>query len=88
MSGRLSVALILMVLLGACSGFTRTVPVTQVTIETCPPTKPTLTCPAFPDKGQTLRDLLHAWQAARQAHANCQAAVAVWEQAWDECQHE
>ena len=86
MSGRLSVALILMVLLGACGGFTRTVPVTRVTVETCPPQPPDSDCPAFPTRGQTLRELLHAWQDAAVAHARCRAAVTVWEQAWDACQ--
>ena len=65
MSGRLSVALILMVLLGACGGVTRTVPVTRVTVETCPPQPPDTDCPAFPAQGQTLRALLHAWQKDR-----------------------
>ena len=49
MSGRLSVALILMVLLGACGGVTRTVPVTRVTVETCPPTAAGHRLPGLPD---------------------------------------
>ena len=82
MSDRLPVAVMLLLLAG-CGGMPSTVVETEV--EVCPPQKPALECPAMPDGGETLRDLLHAWQDAVLVHAQCREAVRVWDQAWTAC---
>lgn len=82
MSCRLSITLML-VLVGGCSGLSHTV--VETIVETCPPQKVVLECPEMPEEGETLRDLLRAWQHAVLVHAQCLEAVRVWEQAWEAC---
>ena len=79
---RLPITLTLLLLAG-CGGLPRTVIETDV--EVCPPKKPAMECPAMPDGGETLRDLLRAWQDAVLVHAQCREAVRVWDQAWTAC---
>ena len=43
--------------------------VVETEVEVFPPQKPELECPAMPDGGETLRDLLRAWQDAVLVHA-------------------
>ena len=82
MPSRLSIALTLL-LIGGCGGLPSTIIKSKV--ETCPSQKPALECPAMPDDGETLRDMLHAWQDAILAHARCREALRVWEQSWEAC---
>ena len=54
-------------------------------VEVCPPAPPAVECPAWPDRGDTLRDLLLAWAAAEAVHAECRAALSTWETAHRRC---
>ncbi len=82
-AGRRSLLCLLIPVLAAGCAAERVV--TRTVVEPCPPAPPEVSCPAFPQRGKTLRSLLLAWEDARLAHAACSAAVDAWSQARTAC---
>ena len=80
MPHRLPAALVAVLLVAGC-GSSKPPPVqTKVVIENCPPRVIEGSCPDFPERGGTLRELLLSWEAARSSYVECRT--------WAETQNE
>ena len=84
MSTRLYASLIFLLFINGC-GFGKTRTVTELDTLLCPPKKPDLNCKDLPERGETLRDMLKAWQATILIHEECQETVDLWETLWEDC---
>ena len=54
-------------------------------VRVCPAQLMPSTCPAFPDKGKTLRELLIAWEKAKAGHVQCAVYLQAWKSTWQAC---
>lgn len=84
MSRGLSAALALSTAL-LVAGCDRRAAIPPPAVEVCPPAPIAVECPPWPDRGDTLRDLLLAWATAQAVHAECRAALSTWEIAHRDC---
>ena len=85
MSIRLYTSLILLLFVLNGCGFSKTRTVTELDTLVCPPKKPDLICKDLPDRGETLREMLKAWQETILIHKECQETVNLWDTLWEDC---
>ena len=83
---KLALVLAAALALGACGARDRPI-VIRVETTPCPAVAPPVLCPDLSDPGPIPRkeELRDAWLDARTVHAECRAALEVWNTTWRAC---